>query len=282
MIKSLEKISHEDIFSAFRQAFIDYDFQLSKEELRALLIRRSFDPALSFGVFEEGELKSFILNGIGIFNGEITAYDTGTGTIKEFRGLGLASKLFIYSQPILRKAGITRYLLEVLQHNLNAISLYKKLGFEVSREFNYYSQDVSSLKLPDKTLPPWYRLQEISLTQLIEIGNLGDFTPSWQNNLQAISRRADDFKMVGALLGLEIVGYCVFEPSTGDITQIAVKKSHRRQGIGTSMLKEVLEYNTFPSVKAVNCEVSCNNITRFLNYFGIPVKGKQFEMTKKL
>ncbi len=94
-----------------------------------MLSRRGFVPSLSFGIFEGDKLISFTLNGIGQFNGEKTAYDTGTGTIKEYRGRGLASKIFTDSLPFLKQAGVSQYLLEVLQHNTNAVGVISKTRF---------------------------------------------------------------------------------------------------------------------------------------------------------
>lgn len=100
-IKSLDKTDFETLFKAFSNAFADYDFQISAEELRAMLKRRGFNPDLSFAAFEGENIVSFTLNGIGNYNGIKMAYDTGTGTLKEYRGQGLAAIIFEYSIPYL-------------------------------------------------------------------------------------------------------------------------------------------------------------------------------------
>ena len=139
-IKSLKSISFNILFDAFNKAFKDYEIQFNEQELSSMLKRRGFIPELSFGAFDNGKLISFTFNGIGYYNGIYTAYDTGTGTVTEHRGMGLAAKIFNHSIPFLKEAGVSQYLLEVLQHNTKAVSLYKKLGFKVSREFNYFFQ----------------------------------------------------------------------------------------------------------------------------------------------
>lgn len=280
-IKSLETLSFESLFIAFNKAFSDYEVQVNSEEFRVMLSRRGFVPSLSFGLFEDDKLIAFTLNGIGEFNGEKTAYDTGTGTIKEYRGRGLASMIFSDSLPFLKKAGVSQYLLEVLQYNTSAVSVYKKLGFTVSREFNYFTQDSSSVNIPTKRLPSAYRIGELNLEQRSEFANFCDFAPSWQNGFESILRREEDFKILGAYKGLEIAGYCIFEPTSGDVTQIAVSKKHRRKGLASGLLSEALKYNRRNAVKVVNTEISCKNITAFLNSCGIPLKGTQFEMIKK-
>lgn len=103
-IKSLEKTDFDTLFRAFGRAFADYEVQLNAEQLRAMLTRRGFDPALSFAAFDGAQIAAFTLNGIGNFNGVPTAYDTGTGTLKEYRGTGLGTEIFRHSMPHLRRA----------------------------------------------------------------------------------------------------------------------------------------------------------------------------------
>ena len=281
-IKSLKDISFDELFISFNEAFGSYEVQVNKEELCVMLKRRGFVKELSFGAFEDGRLISFTLNGIGQFNGVKTAYDTGTGTIEEFRGKGIASTIFNYSLPFLKVAGIKQYLLEVLQHNTNAVSVYKKLGFETSREFNYFKQTNELIKLISKDLSEDFCFKDMDLGDKNLLMKFWDFTPSWQNSFEAIERSFDDFNIIGVYKGEKLIGYSIFEPNSGDLTQIAISKEFRRQGLGSALLCEALKSNKFNSVKAVNSEINCESITAFLLSNNIPLCGKQFEMIKKL
>lgn len=281
-IKSLKDISFDELFISFNEAFGSYEVQVNKEELCVMLKRRGFVKELSFGAFENDRLISFTLNGIGQYNGVRTAYDTGTGTIEEFRGKGIASTIFNYSLPFLKEAGVKQYLLEVLQHNTNAVSVYKKLGFETSREFNYFKQSNELVKLNSKDLPEGFCFKEIDLEDKNLLAEFWDFTPSWQNSFEAIERSEDDFKTIGVYKDDILIGYSIFEPNSGDLTQIAVDKRYRRQGIGSFLLCELLKINKFNSVKAVNAEIDCESITDFMQSKNITLCGKQFEMIKEL
>ncbi|MFA6366926.1 MAG: GNAT family N-acetyltransferase [Bacteroidales bacterium] len=278
-IKSLKEISFDDLYTSFNEAFGSYEVQVNKEELCVMLKRRGFVKELSFGAFENDRLISFTLNGIGQYNGVRTAYDTGTGTIEKFRGKGIASTIFNYSLPFLKEAGVKQYLLEVLQHNTNAVSVYKKLGFKTSREFNYFKQSNELIKLNSKDLPEGFCFKEIDLEDKNLLAEFWDFTPSWQNSFEAIERSEDDFKTIGVYKDDILIGYSIFEPNSGDLTQIAVDKKYRRQGIGSALVCEVLKYNNFNSVKAVNAEINCESITAFFRSNNITLCGKQFEMT---
>ncbi len=281
-IITLDSVSFDTLHATFSEAFKDYEIQLNKQELMVMLERRGYCPELSFGAFEDNKLVSFTLNGIGMFNGVKTAYDTGTGTIESCRGQGLASQIFSTSIPYLKNAGITQYLLEVLQHNTKAVSVYKKLGFAVSRELNYFSQVNARVNLPDKKLPASFSVREADPDELQGASELWDFSPSWQNSFDAIARCISDFQFIGVFLGTKLTGYCIFEPVSGDITQIAVDREHRRQGIATTMLKEMVKRNQHTMIKAVNSEATCEAMGYFLESCGIPLKGRQYEMIKYL
>lgn len=281
-ITSLKNENPDAIYEAFAQAFNDYEIQLSKEEFFRMMSRRGFDPSLSFAAYENDKIVAFTLNGIGEFNGIKTAYDTGTGTIKEYRGKGLASEIFKYSIPYLKSSGIEQYLLEVLQHNEKAVSIYKKLGFEVSREFNYFVKDNSELQFGAKQLNQGYQVIDIDLNNTNLMLEFCDFNPSWQNSFEAISRNPLDFKAIGITDSESLIGYCIFEPNSGDISQIAVDRTHRRKGVGNHLLSQILKNNKHNSIKIINTDVSCTSITNFLKANFIDPIGKQFEMIKKL
>ena len=252
-IETLEKISFDTLYTAFNEAFGNYEVQVNKDELRVVLKRRGFVPELSFGAFENNNLVSFTLNGIGYFNGHKTAYDTGTGTIEAFRGKGIASKVFTDSIPFLKTAGISQYLQENTEVLINA-----------------------------KNLPASFSIVETSIDNTDCYEKFWDFNPSWQNSFEAIQRCVNDFKIVEAFQKQKPVGYCIFEPNSGDITQIAVDKDYRRMGIGAALLNEAVKNNNHLSIKAINSEITCDTITAFLASQNIPVKGKQFEMIKSL
>lgn len=281
-IKSLSKIDFGIIFSAFSQAFADYEMQLNGEQLQTMLNRRGFNPDLSFAAFDKNEIVAFTLNGIGNFNGVATAYDTGTGTLKDYRGRGLATKIFNCSIPYLKEMGVKQYLLEVLQHNEKAVSVYKNIGFEITREFNYFIQKNEDINSRIKTSDISYSIKQICIDDFSTLSTFWDFNPSWQNGFESIKRGSKDFVSIGVFSENKLIGYCVFEPVSGDITQIAVDREYRRKGIGSLLLKEMLSLNKNDSVKIINTDTSCSSITGFLKSKNIEITGRQFEMIKEI
>ena len=281
-IKSLGKIDFKTIFIAFSNAFAGYDIQLKADELKTMWKRRGFNPDLSFAAFEGENIVAFTLNGIGNFNGIKMAYDTGTGTLKNYRGQGLATKIFEYSIPYLKEANINHYLLEVLQHNTKAVSVYRKIGFKVTREFNYFLWKNEEIKDEIKNSDPRYTVELFDVNQYDSISDFWDFYPSWQNSFESIERAKEDFINLGVFADKKLIGYCIFEPDSGDITQIAVDKAHRRNGIASLLLQEVSKLNKNTKTKLINTDITCSSIVDFLKAKNIEITGKQFEMIKEI
>jgi ribosomal protein S18 acetylase RimI-like enzyme len=281
-INSLEKISSDLLFTSFSEAFKDYEVQITKNEFQVMLLRRGFVPELSFGAFDQDRLVSFTLNGIGNFNGIKTAYDTGTGTIKEYRQKGLATRIFEFSIPILKDAGVSQYLLEVLQHNPKAVSVYQKLGFKVSREFYYFVQNRNEINQGKPEIQSIYPLKTIGLEYREQMISFWDYPPSWQNSFDSVTRRLPYFYLLGAFDDLKLVGYCIFDSNSGDIVQIAVDKKYRRQGIASSLFAEVAKENKHTKMKLMNAEAGCDSIKYFIESKGIQLRGKQHEMIRQL
>ena len=281
-IRSLNNICLNELFEAFEQAFADYEVQLNKVELLTMLKRRGFEPKASFGAFDGNKIVSFTCNGIGNFYGTPTAYDTGTGTLKDYQGKGLATQVFKYSSPHLKALGVKEYLLEVLQHNIGALSVYRKLGFEVTREFYYFKLKNNQISKTIRTLDFPYTLKPIKIDEYNSIPNFWDFKPSWQNSIEAIERCLKDFICLGVFSEGNLIGYGVFEPISGDVTQIAVDKQFRRRGVGSLLFQKMLESNKHSSIKIINTDIECHSITTFLQSKNIEPAGKQFEMIKRL
>jgi ribosomal protein S18 acetylase RimI-like enzyme len=280
-IRSLKDTTNDELYVAWEDAFKDYERTWTRDELEVLLSRRGYRREFSFGAFDNGKLVSFTLNGIDLYNGVYTAYDTGTGTMEAYRGKGLAPRIFEHSLPFLREAGCEQYILEVLHYNEKAIAIYKAAGFKVLREINYFVQPMESLALNAKVLPAGFEITDTTIDKLL-MSSFWDFTPSWQNSFEAIGHVPDDFVIKGVFGEGRLIGYGIIEPGSGDITQLAVEKKHRRKGIGSAILKALLRYNRHPAVKVINTDRSNAAVTAFVENNGIPNIGWQYEMVCKI
>lgn len=282
-IRGLDNICFDELFEGFSNAFSDYEIHFDKSEVQSMLTRRGYVPKLSFAALERGKIVAFTLNGIGMFNGILTAYDTGTGTAKDYRGCGLAGKIFQYSLPYLKEAGIRQYLLEVLQNNHKAITVYRRMQFETTREFDCFKQsiaNISDLNIINNSID--YRIEIIDTNTVRRAQSFCDFYPSWQNSIESIERGQSELTCIGASCAENLVGYCVFDRKSGDLTQIAVKKEYRRQGVASRLLSEVIKQMCTDFVKVLNVPSDNLSLPAFLKRKNIRLMNKQFEMVKDL
>ncbi len=278
-IKSLEHTDFDTLFRGFENAFSDYEISFNKEEVRSMLIRRGYEPRLSFAAFTDDEIVAFTLNGIGKHNGISTAYDIGTGTVKNFRGQGIAGKIFLHSLPFLKEAGIRQYLLEVLQNNHKAINVYRKMGFETVREFDCFRQKIAEIRIPDAIMPSTaFRIETIDVDAVREAEPFSDFTPSWQNSIESIERAKSGLTFIGAIHSDRLVGYSVIDRTTGDLTRIVVDRKFRRKGIASLLLRKAVSMMETDFIKVLNIPADGISLHRFLNDRNIPMMNRQFEM----
>lgn len=282
ILKSLLGLPFDILYSAHLNAFKDYPFQWSKQSLEKTIHRRGYDPSLSFGAFHNDELVSFTWNGIGMYKGLLTAYDTGTGTCEGYRKQGLASAIFEYSVPFLKQAGVQQYILEVLEENKAAVSVYTKQGFEVSRTFDCFRINSGEWIIPQHESSENIYLKEVDISAESAMLQMHDFELSWQNNFQALKKNPGDFIIIGAFEKNNLIGYGIIEPASGDIPQLAVTKPYRRKGIGSVILHALKELNKADIIKIVNIESDQDHIISFINKNGIPKIVSQFEMIKLL
>ena len=279
-IRNLEHTDFNTLFKGFERAFADYEIHFEKEEVRSMLQRRGYNPKLSFAAFMNDGIVAFTLNGTGTFNDIPTAYDTGTGTVKEYRGQNLAGTIFTHSIPFLRGAGIRQYLLEVLQNNKKAIAVYRRMNFEVTREFDCFRQSIEQIdhrKANIDCMVESVHSEAIRQTQLA-----CDFNPSWQNSIESIERGITGLTCLGAFLDGKMIGHCVFDMHTGDLSQIAVQNEYRRRGIGSRLLLEAAGKMKIDFIKVLNIDSDTSAMPAFLHSKNIPLASKQFEMVLSL
>lgn len=282
-IRSLASVPFDQVADAFLVAFADYELTLDKDTLAAMLKRRGANLALSFAAWAQGRIVSFIINGIGRYNGRATAYDTGTGTVKEFRGLGLTDRIFNYSVDYLVKAGVEAYLLEVLTHNLPAVKIYTRQGFGIVRELDCYTADNGLIDgILQKKVNKTVKIGKVPVETIERYAAFMDFRPSWQNTLDSIKRNPEAFVCLMAYDGTEPVGWGVSETAYGDISLMAVDIRHRRRGIGARLLLELVRANRIERAKALNVDDGCAAMKAFLTQSGFALSCRQYEMCRSL
>ena len=282
--RTLGDVPMEYLHRVSNAAYADYvePVHLSLEQLQYLLERRGYRPELSLGAFEGEDMVGFVFNGLGSWGGVPTAYDTGTAVLPEWRRKGVSTRLFAALLPLLHEAGIRQYLLEVIKTNTGAVELYRKSGFVFSREFDYWSTTAAALRWRLKPLPPGVEVRPIAAPDWGLLSTFWDFEPSWQNSIDAVSRKLGNMAMLGAFHGDGLVAYGCLEYGTGDLPQLAVESRFRRRGLATALVRSLLNRVRPGEFRVTNTSTESAATSAFLRSLGMEPGAGQYEMTLPL
>lgn len=279
---TLENVSVDKLHNTFVEAFSDYEVKIDIPILKFQqnLKRIGYVEKASIYASDKDRLVGLLLNGIRQWDGKLTAYDAGTGVIKEYRNKSISSNMFLNTVQLLKEMEVEQCLLEVIQSNVSAVHLYKKQGFEVSREFECFNLDKKLF-----TYTPKHKVQHIDLideNDWIELTRFWDFKPSWQNSIDSINALSDTF--IYSIVSIDdiIVGYGIIDKKTGVIPQIAVDKKYRGRGIGTSIFADLLIRTESDNISIVNVDSQCISMKDLLLNLGFKQILKQYEMVFKL
>jgi len=264
----------------FLKAFADYvvPVQLSEEQLSDKVEREGIVPELCVGAFAGDQMVGFILTGLGDWQGKRTAYNAGTGVISSFRGQGVTQRMYEFLLPKLRQLEVKQCLLEVIENNYPALNTYRKIGFQITRSLSCFRALRQQL-LFSVHLPEGVTIREASQADLQTYKRLCEVEPSWQNSLEALGRSQGQALTLEARTARgELIGYVSFFRKNGAVAQLAVEKSWRGQGVGTSLLREAARRVEVPFVMFLNIDGSAQSMISFLQNRHLGLLLKQYEM----
>jgi len=285
--KTLETVPVEEILETHNDAFSEYEvpMELSLAVFQHSNQRRGIRYDLSIGAFNGEKLIGFILNGIGKWNGEQTAYDCGTGVIQEFQGQKVASALLQQVTSLLLAHKINRYLLEVIKTNKGAFQLYSTKGFQIIRSFEcmVVEKEKIHLDLPEPGVIPYsYSIRKIMNPDWAVLQSFWDFPPSWQNSIDSITRTRASFTILVIYHKKQPIGYGVVEPRSGGITQLAIHPDYRRQKLGSFLLLQLCEKCPAPpKMLIINIDTKITNLLKWCESVGFQSFTTQYEMMKQ-
>jgi ribosomal protein S18 acetylase RimI-like enzyme len=231
---------------------------------------------ISAAAFDDDRMIGFYMNALGNWQGNLTAYDAGTGIVPDYRGRSIGKDLFAFVVSKLKERAVSQYLLEVLTSNERASSLYRRLGFvEVRRLAVLRAQqaieplnDLANVELRRIEEPDWKLFQ-----------SFWDGYPSWQNSIAAVERVPNERMIAGAYVAGSCVGYGVVFTSSANLMQLAVAPAHRRKGIGSRILRAL---SADEMLKVNNIDEELKGTLAFFESNGFKVVLEQFEMSRGL
>lgn len=259
----------------FHRAFQGYfvPLEMTEEKLQHKIQAERIDLDLSVGAFDGDELVGFILHAKDMINGELTAYNAGTGVLPEYRGKQLTRKMYEYITPKLKDARVTNVLLEVIQQNAGAIKSYEQSGFSIVRHLPCYRGMVKKGKGA-------YAAEEIGYNDTLGLQQYFDWQPTWQNATSTI-QNGGNTRTLGVKENGTLIAALTYTPGSQRLHQLVVHPTMRRKGLGGALLAAMAEGVTTP-VLAINIDGGHQPSNDFLQAAGLEPYIPQYEMRMKL
>lgn len=139
-VKDLRNIDFDELMDCFLMAFENYLVKMPTDRnyYRERWKNAKVDFKLSYGMFDQEKLVGFIIHAVDNRNGALTAFNTGTGVIPEYRGLKIVQSIYEHALPDLKRKGVENCSLEVITRNEKAIRSYQSIGFEIIKKYKCY------------------------------------------------------------------------------------------------------------------------------------------------
>ena len=260
--------SYTEIADCLNLAFSDYalPIQMSAEQVEAFFTSSGTDLRLSYGAFYDNRLIGFMVNACSVYNGEQAVFDVATGVVPEHRGKKVFTNLFSFADGELRKQGVEKYYLEVLQQNQKAINAYQKQGFAICRAFSVLK---ASHRTPDSDACSMTQV-DLDAFDFEKTHQCISVPPSFENSTAILMRNPDSYAVVYREQGNGIGAFCVFQKQLGyaDLSQ----------------LEEILQwlFSQYPEIVIKNIDKSYPQVMELLLSLGAQEVTEQFEMVKVL
>ena len=271
-IASLGKTNISQIVECLTASFKNYFVKMPSE---VDFWRKRFNAArvdydLSIGCFDDGKLIAFIIHGIDIHNGEKTAFNTGTGVMEDYRGQKLVDKMYDFVFPNLRKNGITKCMLEVIDENERAIRVYERIGFKKDRFLRCYKGEAKKVMVDTN-------VEEIDISDIKSRINHYQKFYSWDNALNAILTGGKMFSTYMIKnLDSEDLGYMVINNTNDALIQLeAFDDKHWMDVLGSV-------HKVIPNIRINNVDDDRKLAIKIFNNSKLENHINQYEMLLKL
>jgi ribosomal protein S18 acetylase RimI-like enzyme len=261
-----------DLHPVVSEAFADYVIPLRADaaSLDALLTRRGWEPAWSFGLFGAERLVGFWLTARDDSRND--AYCIMTGILPEARGSGGVEAMFA---QVLAATSARPHRLEVIRGNERAARAYRRLGFRAARVLHYYQLPRAKAVLGE---PAWPVVVEPWTPASLPPESWLTYPAAWQNRRQA-QRRALQHPLWLVVREAGVLrGSAVLFTQSGDLAEIAVDPAARGRGIGRALLAAALKYASPGRVALTTVDAQDHGLCSWLARCGAELTLSQDEM----
>lgn len=271
-VKNLSNLDFDDILHCFLQAFENYFVKMPTD--RSYFEKRweaaKVDFSLSYGMFDKEKLVGFVIHGIDTRNGNLTAFNTGTGVIPAYRGQKIVKSIYDYAFEDLRRNGVENCSLEVITKNEVAIQTYKSIGFRISKNYKCFNGTIK-LEGADKVA-----LEEIDFGDVDWLTLPNQAYYSWDFQKESIQN--SNYKFFQVFNDKEPESFFVINPSIGLLAQFDLLKENKHGWQRLfSGIRQVSE-----TIRVLNIDERLSYKSEILKAIGLDNTIDQYEMELKI
>jgi GNAT superfamily N-acetyltransferase len=229
----------ECFLSAFDNYFVKMptDHNFYKQRWKAAGVKFN----LSYGMFDGATLVGFIRHAVDERQGELTAYNSGTGVIPDYRGQRIVNAIYDYAILDLIKNGITKCVFEVITENVKAIKSYEAIGFKIGRHYKCFG-GVISAEIQDK-----FTIREVGFNAVYWNAIPNQALQSWDHQTRSLEK--GNYTYFYVIVDNQIQSFFVMNPINGYIAQLEV------------LDQTELSWTTlFSAIQSLHKDVRINNI----------------------
>ena len=134
-----------------------------------------------------------------------------------YRGQQLVDKIYAHAIPLLKKRGITKCALEVIQENARAIRVYQRIGFAIQRNLNCYKGTLSDSDQNSQ-------VKKIDFSELQHLGYPKHNFYSWDHTNDALAQLGTEYETYSVVDNEnKMLGYFIINPTNGRLAQVELE-----------------------------------------------------------
>lgn len=290
-LKRLRECTLDEAVAAWNSGFAGYyvDVSTTADKFLNRMYREDLSASLSIVAWVDGKPAGLVMNGVRTIGGQKVAWNGGTCVVPELRGRGVGAAMIEAVMELYRQAGVERAVLEAFVQNEPAISLYRKMGYQLVDRLLFLERTDPFADRPfAHRLPHRYTLRSV---RPHEVGRLPFYRSAapWQTQWQSA-------KEGEALIALdpagEAVGYALYErvyEESGAIKNISLLQCEARPELAEAdevlriMLAELFAPHDVSCRRSTfNLPASRQRLLRLLAAEGFQPKVEQVYLEKQM
>lgn len=271
-VKNLSQTPFDEILACFLAAFENYyvkmptDPDYYRERWKAAKVNWE----LSYGMFDNEKLVGFIIHGIDTRKGFLTAYNTGTGVLPDYRGRKVTKSIYDFALQDLRAKGIQKTTLEVITENEKAIRAYQGMGFEICATYHCFGGTIQVENRED------FEVVERDVREVEGAGLPNQEYYSWDFMPETI--REGKYRFFQVVYNQQPESFFVLHPDSHIVAQFDLLQRHEQ---GWDRLFAAIKKQS-PEVRIINVDERIGEKLEQIRKMGLSGTVDQYEMELNL